>query len=460
MPHTDTIAAVSTPRGTGGIAVIRISGAGAFECASRVFVPSSGISPIDAIHSHAYHGSINRGGVIIDDGIATFFRAPHSFTGENTVEISCHGGALITSEVLAAVFAAGARPAEAGEFTRRAFMSGKITLSEAEAVGEIIHAKTSAQLALSSPKARSGLSREVGELCRSLTELIARVAVRIDYPEEDLGDINDEELLAECESLSLRLHKLCSTYRTARAVCEGINTVICGRPNAGKSTLYNLFTGEESAIVTDIPGTTRDTLTADVSAGIVLLHISDTAGIRDTDDKVEAIGVTRARDSISRAELLITVHDSTAEPTDEDREILSSPVPFKIAVINKTDSGDAGFISEYEKLARAMGATPVRASLIGRDGFDSIVSGIEDAFTDGRLTLGDDAVIFSARQSAEAEAADGSVTSAVDALRRGLPVDIAVSELEGALAALSRLDGRDVADDVISEIFSKFCVGK
>ena len=459
-PKTDPIAAVSTPRGVGGVAMIRISGEGAVVCADRIFKPSSGMPLTDAAHARAYHGNIKRGGVTIDDGMATVFYAPHSYTGEDTVEITCHGGVLITNEVLAAALEAGARPAEAGEFTRWAFVSGKLSLSEAEAVGELIHAKTSAQLALSAPGARRSLSSAADSLCSRLTELIARVAVRIDYPEEDLADIDEAELLSETVSLCGELDALRATYRTGRAVFEGIDTVICGRPNAGKSTLYNLFTGEDTAIVTDTPGTTRDTLTADVSAGTVLLHLSDTAGIRETEDKIEAIGVSRARDRIGTAELLITVHDSSVPPTDEDIEILSSPVTVKLAVINKTDLNDSAFAADYESLAHRAGAKPILCALSERRGFDELVSAINYAFTDGELRLGTDAVITSARQSAEAEAAHASLLSAADALQAGLPVDIAVSELEAALSALSRLDGREVADEVISEIFSKFCVGK
>ncbi len=460
MIYTDTIAAVSTPHGVGGVALIRISGGEAIRCAAKVFYPSSGISLCDALPSHAYYGNILKDGAVIDDGIATVFRAPHSFTGEDTVEISCHGGVLITYEVLAAVLAAGARQAEAGEFTRRAFVNGKMTLAEAEATGVLLHAKTRAQLELSSPDARAVLSGEVGSVCCELTELLARVAVRIDYPEEDLADIDEEELLSECRALLARVESLVSTYKTGRAVFAGIDTVICGRPNAGKSTLYNLFTGEDAAIVTDIPGTTRDTLTADVSAGRVLLKLSDTAGIRDTEDKVESIGVSRARAKIASAELLISVHDAAVSPNGEDVEILSSSAPVKIALINKTDLGSASFADEYAALARERGAFPVMCALSEGKGFDELVKIINDSFTDGALRPGTDAILSSARQHAEAAEAKESLASAVNALSCGMPVDIAEAELEASLSALSRLDGREVADEVISEIFSKFCVGK
>ena len=472
MIHTDTIAAISTPRGTGGVALIRISGADAITVASRVFIPASGRTLADVSHAHACYGKIKRyssgedavhevsAGDTIDDGIATVFRAPHSYTGEDTVEISCHGGILVTEEVLAAVIAAGSRPAEAGEFTRRAFTAGKLTLSEAEAVGDIIHARTRSQLALAAGAASSHLTGAVSAVADALTSMIARVSVRIDYPEEDLADFEDCELLAECRNISSRIDALAATYKTGRAVTEGINAVICGRPNAGKSTLYNLFAGAESAIVTDIAGTTRDTLTTDVTAGNVLLHLSDTAGIRETEDVIESIGVSRARERIADAELLVTVHDATSLPAAEDEELLSSPVTVKLAVINKTDREDAVFASDYESLAFANSAIPIRAALINGGGFDALVDAVGNAFTDGTLRLGHDAVVANARQAAELNAASVSLAAAISALENGVPVEIAVCELEAALAALLRLDGRDVADTVLAEIFSKFCIGK
>lgn len=461
MHMTDTIAAVSTPRGTGGIAVLRVSGGDAVKICSRVFRPASR-RPLDEIpHASAVYGAILRApdGDTLDHGIATVFRAPRSYTGEDTVEISCHGGALLTEYVLAAILSAGARQAEAGEFTRRAFASGKLTLSEAEAVGNLIHAKTGAQIDAAAPT----LSPAIAEIADLLTSLIARASVVVDYPDEDLADISPDELRRCASDAALRLQKLQATYRTGRAVVEGVVTVICGRPNAGKSTLYNLFAGEDAAIVTDIAGTTRDTLTRDVAAGRVLLRLSDTAGIRDARDSIESIGVERARARIADAELLIAVHDAHLPPDDVDREILFSSARVKIAVINKLDDPDSAggeVAAEYRALAESAGAIPVDASLISGRGFDQIVAAIECSLTDGSLVLGHDAIVTNARQAAQiGEALDG-VDSAVDALDAGAPVDIAVCELQRALDALLRLDGRQAADEVLDEIFSKFCVGK
>lgn len=460
MTYTDTIAAISTPRGIGGVAVIRISGGDAVSVADRVFFPASGKKLSEYPHAAAVYGKIKDTDVTVDDGIATVFRAPRSYTGENTVEISCHGGVYVTNRVLTTVFAAGARPALPGEFTRRAFLSGKLSLSEAEAVGDLLYAKTEGQLLLSGTESSEKLNTAAKNIARDLTDLIARISVSIDYPEEDLADISTDEVRELCCHISADINALLSTYRTGRAVSHGIDAVICGRPNAGKSTLYNLLLGEDAAIVTDIAGTTRDTLTADVAAGKVLLRLSDTAGIRDTDDKIESIGVDKARRKAATAELLIALFDATAAPTAEDHTLFDGAAAVKLAVINKTDAADSGFVAEYEAIAASAGADVIHASLITGKGRDELVTAIENAFTDPKIELGRDAVIANARQAAEARSAADAVASAVDTIDSGIPIDITSGELSEALAAIMRLDGRNVTDEVIGAIFSKFCVGK
>ncbi len=460
---TDTIAAISTPRGTGGIAVIRISGTDAVDVADRVFVTR--VKRLcETEHAHARVGNIvDSDGNTVDKCVATVFYAPHSYTGEDTVEISCHGGALVTEEVLTAVLHAGARLAEPGEFTRRAFTSGKLTLSEAESVGDLIHAATRAQLRATAGDAMSLLSRDVDAISGEIVSLLARINVKIDYPEEDLADIDRDEALDACRALSVRTKSLLSTYRTGRAVMDGVDAVICGRPNAGKSTLYNLFVGEDAAIVTPVAGTTRDTLTASVTAGRVLLRLSDTAGIRTPGDEIEAVGVERAKKSASKAELLITVHDSTVPLSSEDGEVMSLTAPVKIAVINKIDRDDAVYINEYTALARERDALPITTSLIrgrGDGGFDALVSAIEHAFTDGDIRLGHDAVVLHARQNEALASADSALERAVSALTGGMMWDIVTSDLNDALDALYTLSGKSVTDEVLGEIFGKFCVGK
>ncbi len=460
MTYTDTIAAISTPRGIGGVAVIRISGSDAVTVAERVFFPISGKKLSEYDHARAVYGKIRDGDVTVDDGIATVFRAPRSYTGEDTVEISCHGGVYVTNRVLSTVFTKGARPALPGEFTRRAFLSGKLSLSEAEAVGDLLYAKTEGQLLLSGTESSEKLSTAAKDIARDLTDLIARISVSIDYPEEDLADVTTDEVRELCLHISAKIKSLLSTYRTGRAVSHGIDAVICGRPNAGKSTLYNLLLGEDAAIVTDIAGTTRDTLTADVAAGKVLLRLSDTAGIRDTDDKIESIGVDKARQKAAAAELLIALFDATSAPTAEDHALFDGSAAVKLAVINKTDAAETLYVAEYEAIAASAGADVIYASLITGKGRDELIAAIENAFTDPKIELGRDAVIANARQAAEARSAADAVDSAIETIDSGLPVDITSGELSEALAAIMRLDGRNVTDEVIGAIFSKFCVGK
>ena len=340
----DTIAAISTPAGKGGVALIRISGSAATRIADRVFIPAAGGALSEKKARLSVFGRIisPTDGFCIDEGIAVIFRAPASFTGEDTVEICCHGGVLVTRRVLGACFAAGARPAEAGEFTRRAFASGKIGLDEAESLGLLLEAGTDAQLRLS----RGGMSGKLGKSCSALRDetvaLLTDIYARVDFPEEDLGSISERETRARISDLIKKTAALAATYRTGRAVAEGIRAVICGRTNAGKSSFYNLLLGEDEAIVTDIAGTTRDVLTATASFGEVTLRLCDTAGIRaDSADRVEAIGIERAREKIASAELVFFLIDSTRAPDADDlalRDELCAHKGQVIAVLNKIDA--------------------------------------------------------------------------------------------------------------------------
>ncbi|MBR5011922.1 MAG: tRNA uridine-5-carboxymethylaminomethyl(34) synthesis GTPase MnmE [Clostridia bacterium] len=335
-----TIAAISTPRGKGGVALIRISGEEAVTVAGRCFSPKCNKNIHELTPRTAYFGDIIADGAPIDDGMLTVFRAPFSYTGEDMVEISCHGGILVTSRVLEAVFKAGAHPAGAGEFTRRAFVNGKLSLTKAEAVGEILEAKSDTQLKVAAAKRRGTLSRKLEEAASTLTTLVADVYARIDYPDEDLSEIGDDEFAQRANEVCNTLSSLKNTYRAGSAIFEGVNTVICGAPNRGKSSLYNAIAGEDAAIVTEIAGTTRDVLERDLPLGKVMLHLCDTAGIHDTTDTVEQIGVVRARERLSSAELIIAVFDGSKELGNEDKELiasLESEGAPKIAVLNKCD---------------------------------------------------------------------------------------------------------------------------
>ena len=463
MNLLDTIAAISTPFGKGGIAVIRISGADAIKVAENMFAPKNK-KPLSLIESNrAVYGSIysSRDGerVAIDDGIAVIFRAPASFTGEDTVEISCHGGLLLTQRVLESALVSGARLAGAGEFTRRAFINGKMTLTSAEALGELLSASTDEQITLARSGMQGKLSAEISRVYNSLCDVLAAIYAHIDYPDEDLADISREEMLDIANENLASLKRLAATYTTGHAVGEGISTVIVGRTNAGKSTLYNLIVGRDAAIVTDIEGTTRDILTESAKLGKVTLRLSDTAGLRETGDKVESIGIERARREAESAELILAVFDGSRTPDREDEEFCEyvNTLPGKkIAIVNKSDKG---ITKEMQSLTEKFDfAIPFSAE--SGAGFDSLSATVEQIYIDGSLDMGQSAIIANARQNAALLSAISTLAEAIDAIGNELPLEVCCVEIENALASLGELDGRTVSEDIISKIFANFCVGK
>ena len=459
MNFFDTIAALSSPIGKGGVAVIRISGTEAIEIADRVFKTASGKTVGELKPNIMAYGNIISNNKVIDDGLIVKFCAPKSFTGEDTVEINCHGGIYITQKVLSTVLAAGARAAEAGEFTRRAFVNGKLALSQAEALGTLLEAKNDGQLEL----ARSGMEGKIKKACdnlyRQMTALVAEVYASVDYPEEDLGDMTNDEMLASTEALLGDIRKLRATYKTGHAIVEGIKTVICGKPNVGKSSLYNLLVGYDAAIVTDIEGTTRDILSETVSVGKVCLRLVDTAGIRDTSDVVEKIGVERARASLDEAELILAVFDNSRPLDDEDYGIMDKTtitIATKIAIINKSDEKTMINIEEIEKKFDHV----VKISAKNEYNVEELRDLIEKLYINEEIDTQNDAVLLNARQDAALEVAEKHVLLALEALKCGLSPDIAGVDLELAMSNLSEIDGREVDEDIVSEIFSHFCVGK
>ena len=466
MTELDTIAAVSTPRGRGGVALIRISGDRAIELAEKVFVPAGekSLREIEArrqVYGRIYAPDEKGQAEIIDDGMATVFYAPASFTGEDTVEICCHGGTLVTETVLCACLAAGCRAALPGEFTRRAFVSGKIGLSQAESLGALLEAKTYDQLLLSRNGLDGGLGSKVREVYDSLRSVMASMYAKIDFPDEDLSSMSSDEITNALSSAKCRLEKLASTYKTGRAVAEGIKTVICGRTNAGKSSLYNRIVGREAAIVTDIEGTTRDIIEETVPFGGITLRLCDTAGLRQTDDRVESIGIDRANAALSEAELVLAVIDST-RPLDADeleslKKICTLPC-CKIAVLNKCDS--SMLCDETAETARRMFEHTAQISALSGEGMDCLSDLVASLFREGDIDLRHDAVVTGARQHSSILRGIEGVENALSALSAGLPFDLCSSDIELAMSALSELDGRQVDEDIVSEIFSHFCVGK
>ena len=457
-----TIAAVSTPPGKGGVAIIRISGPDALKIGALVFRPTSKRNFEEATPRMQIRGDIYCGDEMIDDGVATYFKAPASYTGEDTVEIACHGGILVTESVLEAVFRAGARPAKAGEFTRRAFLSGKISLSEAEAIGNLIDAETKEQVKLSSGKSRALLEESISEIRKLLTAVLSSTYARIDYPDEDLGDFTRDEAVEILTSAKEKTSQLVKTYNTGRAVKDGIDTVICGKPNAGKSTLYNAIVGRDAAIVTDIEGTTRDVLSERVPFGRVILNLSDTAGVRQsTSDVIEKMGIERTLDKISSAELILSVFDLSRCGDAEDEALISllRTVPrAKIALLNKSDleekfdrSSISGIFDAVVEISAKDGSEKVREALLPI---------VDSLFTDEKISVGEDAIISSARQSATLKKTLSLIDAALNSYESGISEDAVSSDIELALGTVAELDGRAVSEEVVADIFSKFCVGK
>lgn len=459
----DTIAAVSTPRGKGGVALLRVSGSDAIGIASRVFRPRNGrslrdVSPRTAIYGEILTPDESGEWLSVDDGIATVFFAPASFTGEDTVEICCHGGVLLTETVLTALFAAGARPADAGEFTRRAFLNGKLGLSAAEALGNILEAGTREQLTLAHSGLRGKIEERCGEIYASLCNILASVYVKIDYPDEELADMSREEIVSALAFCEDAMQKLAKTYRTGHAIAEGIPTVICGRPNVGKSSLYNRIVGRDAAIVTAIEGTTRDVLSESAAMGRVTLRLFDTAGLHETDDPVEKIGIDRARRALEDAELVLAVFDASRAPDREDEELislLSAGNATVVAVLNKSDLGN-GAVEHYR--ARFTNCVSISAAM--GEGMEVLTDLVERLFTDGALDSRRDAVLTNARQHAAVLSAREAVSRALKVLREGYPIDLCCTDAEDAMRALGEVDGRTVSEDIVGEIFSHFCVGK
>ena len=460
MKLCDTIAAISTPRGQGGVAVIRISGPDAIGIGERVFRAKKAIPLSELEAGRLYYGEIkDPHGEVIDDGLAVTFHAPRSFTGEDTVEINCHGGTLVTEKVLSAVLSAGARAAEAGEFTRRAYVNGKMRLSEAEALGELLVASSDSQLKLARSGVRGILADKIDAIYEELRTTLTSIYAAIDFPDEDLSEMSREEICSSVEKSLAKIEKLSATYSTGRAIKEGVLTVICGRTNAGKSSVYNRILGYDAAIVTDIEGTTRDLLRETATLGKTMLRLCDTAGLRTTSDTVESIGIERTRGEIDRAELILMVFDRSRPLTEEDMELareVSEKDAAAVALFNKSDRDETCDMSAIESLFEHK----LNISAMDGQGFSELAELIDRLFIDGEIEIGHDAVVTGARQYASLVCAADALRLALEDLLSDIPLDLCCVAVENALSLLGEVDGRELGEEIVSEIFSRFCVGK
>ncbi len=444
-----TIAAISTAPGTGGIAVIRISGADAVTIADKVFYGRDKLcdSPTHTVH----YGFIkNANGERVDEVLVTLMRAPRTFTREDVVEISTHGGSSAARAVLETVLRAGAVMAEPGEFTKRAFLNGRIDLSQAEAVIDIINAKTELSRRSAMSQLEGSLSKKITEMRQKLVHLAAQMQVTIDYPDEDLEDITVGDIrntAAECRE---RARKLLATADSGRIIREGIRASIAGKPNVGKSSLLNRLAGAERAIVTDVAGTTRDVIEEYINLDGVPLILEDTAGIRDTADAVEKIGVERSRKSIEAADLVIAVFDASAPLDGEDKKILEETADKKrIILVNKTDLQEPSQMPE--------GAIAISAKT--GEGIDEFKEKVKQMFNLG-MAAGDGAAVTNMRHKAALFEAEQALSRTVEALDMGMPSDIVSIDINIAIQALGEITGETVSDDIVNAIFHEFCVGK
>lgn len=449
-----TIAAIATPIGEGSIGVIRISGDKAIGTADKVFVSFSGKKLCELKGYSAAYGEIRDGENVLDDAVALVFRAPHSYTGEDVVEISVHGGKLMLRSILRLIFANGAVSAAAGEFSKRAFLNGKLDLTRAESIMGLISAKSESQLRVSRAAHTGRVSKKISEIEDALVSSAAAIAAYSDYPDEDIEGLDGEHFSEMLNNACDSLKDMLNTYDAGRVLSEGISTAIVGKPNVGKSTLMNLLSGGERSIVTDVAGTTRDVVEDTVVLGDITLLLADTAGIRTTDDPVEKIGVDRARSRIDEAGLVLAVFDGSKPLDSDDQTILKSVNKNNtVIVINKSDKGSDCDINAFN------GFKTVEISAKTGQGYDELRSAVEELTGIAGLDP-DSPVLLGERQRDLAVRALNSVEEARQALADGYTVDAVGVCIDDAIGALFELTGKRVTNEVADEVFRKFCVGK
>ncbi len=451
-----TIAAIATPNAAGGIGIIRISGEAAIDVAARCFRPVSGRKVSEMPGYTAAYGSFVDGETPLDDGVLLVYRAPKSYTGENVAELCCHGGLYVLQRVLNVVFSLGARPAEPGEFTKRAFLNGKMDLSQAESVMSVISAQGEEALSAARGALRGNVSKKIEAVCGSLVSAAAALAAWADYPDEDIPAVENEALAAALADCRDSLRKLLRDYENGKIISEGVRTVICGKPNVGKSTLMNLLSGCPRSIVTPIAGTTRDVVEDTVRLGGLLLRLSDTAGLRETEDPVEKIGVSAARERLADASLALAVFDLSCPLTAEDEALLQAcEQKTAVAVINKSDLPAVWDIGEVKKrIPRA-----VVISAKDPESLDRLRTVLEETLGVAGMDFSQEILTSARQRNCVAEALD-CVEDALRALKNGVTVDAVSVDVDCAVDRLLALTGKRASEEVVDEVFRSFCVGK
>ncbi len=457
----DTIAAISTAQGAAAIGVIRISGEGAFSVLDQVFFPAGRAMSEQEDRSMVYGEMRDTKGDVIDRGLAVRFPGPKSYTGEDSAELYCHGAPLVLRLVLEALFAAGARQATAGEFTRRAFLNGRMDLTEAEAAADLLSAETAAAAKNAAAQLGGVLRRRIDTVYERLMDIAARFYAVVDYPDEDIEDLREEEILEALKFADLELTELLGSFQRGRVLKQGVPTVLLGRPNVGKSSLLNALVGFDRAIVTDIAGTTRDTVEERAEVGGVLLRLIDTAGIRETEDTVEQMGVTRSRAAAEQAELAIALIDGTGGITEEDNEVLELAAKCEhwILAVSKADllEGQSPLIAHTQLPAKQPDACLLLSS-VAKDGLSPLEDAIRDLYPLGTSEQG--TLLTNPRQAEAVTRALHALQRAKAAYRAGLTPDAILTDTEDAISALGELSGKTLREDLVHAIFSRFCVGK
>lgn len=457
----DTIAAISTPIGEGGIGIVRINGEEAVEIGARIFQSPSGKDLREAKTYTMYYGHIvdPETQQFLDEVIVSVMLAPRTFTRENVVEINCHGGIIPLKKVLELVLRQGARLAEPGEFAKRAFLNGRIDLTQAEATIDIIRSKTEASLQLALRQLGGGLSEKIQSLRQEVIFMLAHIEAAIDFPEEDIEEMEYAELRKRAEETWQKTKDLLVTADSGKILREGLKTAIIGRPNVGKSSLLNSLLREKRAIVTDIPGTTRDIIEEVVNIRGVPLKIIDTAGIRETEDLVEKIGVERARESLEQADLVLFLLNWGEELQEEDQEIIHLLQGKKrIIILNKTDLPQK--LSEKEIREILPEETILKLSLKEGVGLEELEETIEEMVFAGQAFSLESTLVANVRHKSLLEKAENSLSETVKALSTGLPTDLISIDLKDALHYLGEITGEAISDDIMDQIFSQFCIGK
>ena len=451
---SDTIAAVSTGMQVSAIGILRLSGDKAINIVDKLFIPRSGKKMSESEDRKLVFGSLcDLDGQTLDICLCTISSAPHSYTGENTAEIQCHGSPAVLRAALDAVFALGARQALPGEFTKRAFLNGRMDLTSAEAVADIIDAETAEAAKNAAGQLGGAIGRRIDKIYDFLTDLSSHYHAVLDYPDEDIEDFTLVAYKAELHAAIAELKRLADSYSGGKLLHGGIPAAIIGRPNAGKSSLLNAVLGYDRAIVTNIPGTTRDTIEEKLRLGGVLLRLTDTAGLRETDDEIERLGVMRSHEAMENAELVIAVIDGSGEVTAEDEEIIrcAEKAPHAVVAVSKSDLGKIAVLPKTT-------LPVVELSSMTGEGLEKLAEVIKTLFPMPDAPAGE--ILTNARQAEAVDRALAALTAAYDALLQGCTPDIVLTEAEGAMSALGELSGKTVREDVTNRIFERFCVGK